>query len=71
MTRPDPEMACHDPCDGPRGPLSGSQILAIAGAALLLIGSESAGAASNLTPRARVVATATSGAGASGRGWRR
>ena len=34
MTRPDPEMACHDPDDGPRGPLSGSQILAIAGAAL-------------------------------------
>ncbi|WP_067823165.1 acetyl-CoA C-acetyltransferase [Nocardia inohanensis] len=32
------------------------------GAALVLIGSEEAGAASGLTPRARVVATATSGA---------
>ncbi|BBZ00776.1 acetyl-CoA acetyltransferase [Mycolicibacterium chitae] len=32
------------------------------GAALVLIGSESAGKAQNLTPRARVVATATSGA---------
>ncbi|MFD3706398.1 acetyl-CoA C-acetyltransferase [Nocardia sp. NPDC058658] len=32
------------------------------GAALLLIGSEEAGKASNMTPRARVVATATSGA---------
>ncbi|MGE2713025.1 acetyl-CoA C-acetyltransferase [Mycolicibacterium litorale] len=32
------------------------------GAALLLIGSESAGNAQNLTPRARIVATATSGA---------
>ncbi|MFD3511251.1 acetyl-CoA C-acetyltransferase [Nocardia sp. NPDC058666] len=32
------------------------------GAALLLIGSEAAGKASNMTPRARVVATATSGA---------
>ncbi|BBY81907.1 acetyl-CoA C-acetyltransferase [Mycolicibacterium pulveris] len=32
------------------------------GAALVLVGSESAGKAQNLTPRARVVATATSGA---------
>jgi len=32
------------------------------GAALVLVGSEAAGVASNLTPRARVVATATSGA---------
>ena len=32
------------------------------GAALVLVGSEKAGKASNLTPRARVVATATSGA---------
>jgi acetyl-CoA C-acetyltransferase len=32
------------------------------GAALVLVGSEEAGAASGLTPRARVVATATSGA---------
>ncbi|GAB2526517.1 acetyl-CoA C-acetyltransferase [Nocardia heshunensis] len=34
------------------------------GAALVLVGSEEAGAASGLTPRARVVATATSGADA-------
>ncbi|NKY84480.1 acetyl-CoA C-acetyltransferase [Nocardia veterana] len=34
------------------------------GAALVLIGSEEAGAASGLTPRARIVATATSGADA-------
>lgn len=33
-TRPDPEMACHEPDDEPRGPLSGRQILVIAGAAL-------------------------------------
>ena len=32
------------------------------GAALVLVGSESAGSAQNLTPRARIVATATSGA---------
>ncbi len=32
------------------------------GAALVLVGSESAGKAQNLTPRARIVATATSGA---------
>ena len=32
------------------------------GAALVLVGSENAGAASGLTPRARIVATATSGA---------
>src|SRR5215218_5325848 len=32
------------------------------GAALVLVGSESAGAANNMTPRARIVATATSGA---------
>src|ERR1700730_841434 len=32
------------------------------GAALVLVGSESAGRSQNLTPRARIVATATSGA---------